>query len=310
MKHFFQYDLISIFHMKKMRMGNFDAYELFDGVYHCLRDSQVSCYASASASIYVPWSTTNAAAIMSSIEKLSKYFAIYPLSGLNMKHNILLDVTNKARELNQEYFFEMHSPPTLKDIQNRVSHFDKSLLCTNEVTDLLQMLNTRYGLDNIRYVCLKILGCHHESFSVTQQFEGFGMTEGGFFFPCFEKHDDYGKLVDAFQNDQVEIQNFASKSFDGNCSGASSSESVEIVHVTKKRNQNEFATYFDSVGSSSTDGNEIFSFSESGISDGCSVDDVRPVEEVLVNEPENDDVDILMQVSDEESKDEYDRNGM
>ncbi len=296
--------------MKKMRMGNFDAYELFDGVYHCLRDSQVSCYASASASIYVPWSTTNAAAIMSSIEKLSKYFAIYPLSGLNMKHNILLDVTNKARELNQEYFFEMHSPPTLKDIQNRVSHFDKSLLCTNEVTDLLQMLNTRYGLDNIRYVCLKILGCHHESFSVTQQFEGFGMTEGGFFFPCFEKYDDYGKLVDAFQNDQVEIQNFASKSFDGNCSGASSSESVEIVHVTKKRNQNEFATYFDSVGSSSTDGNEIFSFSESGISDGCSVDDVRPVEEVLVNEPENDDVNILMQVSDEESKDEYDRNGM
>lgn len=293
-----------------MRMGNFDAYELFDGVYHCLRDSQVSCYASASASIYVPWSTTNAAAIMSSIEKLSKYFAIYPLSGLNMKHNILLDVTNKARELNQEYFFEMHSPPTLKDIQNRVSHFDKSLLCTNEVTDLLQMLNTRYGLDNIRYVCLKILGCHHESFSVTQQFEGFGMTEGGFFFPCFEKHDDYGKLVDAFQNDQVEIQNFASKSFDGNCSGASSSESVEIVHVTKKRNQNEFATYFDSVGSSSTDGNEIFSFSESGNLNGCSVDDVRPVEEVLVNEPENDDVNILMQVSDEESKDEYDRNGM
>ena len=37
---------------------------------------------------------------------------------------------------------------------------------------------------------------------------------------------------------------------------------------------------------------------------------MRPVEEVLVNEPENDDVDVLMQVSDEESKDEYDRNGM
>ncbi len=97
--------------MKKMHMGNFDAYELFDGVYHCFGDTQISCYASASASIYVPWSTTNAAAIMSSIEELSKYFAIYPLSGLNMKHNILLDVTIKARELNQEYLFELHSPP-------------------------------------------------------------------------------------------------------------------------------------------------------------------------------------------------------
>jgi hypothetical protein len=232
-----------------------------------------------------------------------------------MKHNILLDVTIKARELNQEYLFELSSPPTLKDIQNKVSRFDKSLQCTREVTSRLQMLNTRYDLDNIRYVCLKVLGCHHESFAVTQQLEGFGMTEGGFFLPSFKKHDDCGKPVAASQNYKVEKQNFASKSFEGDFSGTSSSESVEIVNAAKKRNQNEFADYFHSDSSSSDsshlmDGKEIFSLSEYGNSDGCSVDDVRAVEEVLVNEPENDDVELLLPVTDDESRDGYGRNGM
>ena len=313
MRHFFQSDLISIVHMKKMYMGNFDAYELFDGVYHCFGDTQISCYASASASIYVPWSTTNAAAIMSSIEELSKYFAIYPLSGLNMKHNILLDVTIKAREIHQEYHFELSCPPKLKDIQNRISHFDKSLLCTYEVADLLQKLNTRYGLGNIRYVCLKILGCHHKSFAVTQQLEGFGMTVGGFFFPCFDH--DCEKPVAASQNDKVEKQNLASKSFHCDSSGESRSESVKIVRETKKRNRNEFAAYFGSNGSSSesshsTDGNEIFSLSESGNSRGCPVDAVRPVAQVLFNKSESDDFELLLPEDDEGSRDGYGRNGM
>ncbi len=141
------------------------------------------------------------------------------------------------------------------------------------------------------------------------------MTVGGFFFPCFEKHDDCEKPVAASQNNKIEKQNFASKSFHCDFSGASSSESVEIVHETKKRNRNEFADYFGSDGSSSDsshlmDGKEIFSLSKSGNSDGCSVDDVRPVEQVLVNEPENDDVELLILVTDEDSRDGYGRNGM
>ena len=296
-------------------MGNFDAYELVDGVYHSFGDTQISCYASASASVYVPWSTTNAAAIMSSIEELSKYFAIYPLSGLNMKHNILLDVTIKAREIHQEYHFELSCPPKLKDIQNRVSHFDKSLQCTYEVADLLQKLNTRYGLGNIRYVCLKILGCHHKSFAVTQQLEGFGMTVGGFFFPRFDKDDDSGKPGVASQNDKFEKQNFASKSFHRDSSGESSSESVKIVHETKKRNRNEFAAYFGSDGSSSDGshsmyGKELFSLSESGNSRGCPVDAVRPVPQVLFNKSESDDFELLLPDDDEGSRDGYGRNGM
>jgi len=141
------------------------------------------------------------------------------------------------------------------------------------------------------------------------------MTEGGFFFPSFKKHDDCGKPVAASQNYKVEKQNFASKSFECDFSGTSSSESVEIVNAAKKRNRNEFADYFRSDSSSSDsshlmDGKEIFSLSEYGNSDGCSVDDVRAVEEVLVNKPENDDVELLLPVTDDESNGGYGRNGM
>jgi hypothetical protein len=58
------------------------------------------------------------------------------------------------------------------------------------------------------------------------------------------------------------------------------------------------------------DGKEIFSLSEYSNSDGCSVDDVRAVDEVLVNEPENDDVELLLPVTDDESNGGYGRNGM
>ena len=53
----------------------------------------------------------NAAAIMSSINELSENFAIYPLSARNMKHNILLDVTTKAGEVNEQYSLNLPSPP-------------------------------------------------------------------------------------------------------------------------------------------------------------------------------------------------------
>ncbi len=163
------------------------------------------------------------------------------------------------------------------------------------------------------------------------------MTVGGFFFPCFEKHDDCGKPVVASQNDKVEKQNVASKFFrDDDTSGTSgsesveivkvkkkknrnecesSSESVEIVHERKTKNQNEFAAYFGSDGSSSDsshsmDGKEIFSLSESGNSRGCPVDAVRPVAQVLFNKSESDDFELLLPDDDEGSRDGYGRNGM
>ena len=336
MRDFFQSDLITILRMKKIHMGNFDDYEFFGGIHHCFRDTQCSCYASASASIYVPWSTMNAAAIMSSIDTLSKCFAIYPLSGRNMKHSILLDVTIKAQENYQNDFFELSSTK-LKEIQSEISHYDKSIQCPSEVTDLLHMLNSKYGLENIKYVCLKVLGCHHKSFANSQYLEGFGMTVGGFFFPCFEKHDDCETAECISQNDKVEKQNVASKLFrDDDTSGTSGSESVEIVkvkkkkhrnecesssesvkivHETKKRSRNEFAAYFGSDGSSSDNshsmyGKELFSVRESGNSHGCPVDAVRPVAEVLFNKSESDDSELVLPDDDEGSRDGYGRNGM
>ena len=119
----------------------------------------------------------------------------------------------------------------------------------------------------------------------------------------------------ASQNDKFEKQNFASKSFHRDSSGESSSESVKIVHETKKRNGNEFAAYFGSNSSSSDsshsmDGNEIFSLSESGNSGECPVDAVRPVAQVLFNKSESDDSELLLPDDDEGSRVGYGRNGM
>ncbi len=58
------------------------------------------------------------------------------------------------------------------------------------------------------------------------------------------------------------------------------------------------------------DGKEIFSLSESGNSDRCSVDAVRSVAHVLFNKSENDDVELLLPVNDEGSRDGYGSNGM
>ncbi len=175
-------------------MGIFDDYEL-EGVYHCLGDTQCPCYTSASASIYVPWSATNAGAVISLIEVLSKYFAIYPLTGMNMKQNILLDATIKANELHSQYYFEMDSPPQLKSIQNMVARHNEFLQCPPEVTYILQLLNDKYGLNNVDYVCLKVLGCHDASYTSSAHVEGFGMTVDGYFFPCFQIHVNQSDLL-------------------------------------------------------------------------------------------------------------------
>ena len=91
--------------MKKICLGISDNYELFDRVYHCFGDTQPTCYMSASASIYVSWSTTNAAAIISSISELSNYLVIYPMTAMNMKHKILPDVTIKATKIQVNIIF-------------------------------------------------------------------------------------------------------------------------------------------------------------------------------------------------------------
>ena len=119
-------------------MGRFHDYELFDGVYHCFGDTQSTCYTSASANIYVPWSASNASAIIRTINVLSKYFAIYTLTAMKINHNIRLDVTIKANKIQSQYFVQMDSPMKLKGIQNIVANYNESIQCPPKVTYLLQ----------------------------------------------------------------------------------------------------------------------------------------------------------------------------
>ena len=296
MKQFFHADLISLFHMNKIRMGTFADYELFEGVYHCYRNTQSTCYTSASASIYVPWTAENAAAIVSSIDKLSKYFAIYPLMGMNMKQSILLDVTIEANELQPTYYFKMDSPPKFSEIQNVVASHNYSLRCPSEVTNILQLLNDKYGLNNVDYVCFKVLGRHHAWYSKSARVEGFGMTVGGFFFPCFKKHDE--SLEFAVHDWSVKKQLFESKLSSGDLSGESSSESEDVVFVKRKSRRNKFASYFDTDSSSSK--KEVFTLDDSSSSHELSVDSLRPVDQIFVPEQEDEDVTHLRKISDDD----------
>ncbi len=170
-------------------------------------------------------------------------------------------------------------------------------------------------MENINYVYLKVLGCHHESFAITQHLEGFGMTVGGFFFPFSERHYDCGTAESASQNDNFKNQ-FASKfSADDDTSRASGSGSVEIVNAFKKRNCNKCAAYFESDSSSSNsshfvDEREILSLSESGNLDGSSSNHVRPIAQVCIPVPENDNVELINPISEDESRNVKGRNDM
>ncbi len=124
-------------------MGIFDDYELFEGVNHCLGNTQFPCYTRASASIYVPWSATHAGAIISSIHVLSKYFAIHPLNGMNLKQSILFNVSFKANDLQSKFYYKMDPPPQLWVIQNEVAKYNESLQCPPEVICILQLLNNK-----------------------------------------------------------------------------------------------------------------------------------------------------------------------
>ncbi len=119
-----------------------------------------------------------------------KVFAIYPLNGKTLKQSILLDVTFKANDLQSKFYYEMDSPPKLRVIQNGAANNNECFQCPPDVTNNLQMLNNKYGLNNVDYVCVKVLGCHHASYVNSEHVEGFGMTVGGFFFLSFKKQDE------------------------------------------------------------------------------------------------------------------------
>ena len=92
-------------------------------------------------------------------------------------------------------------------------------------------------------------------------------------------------------------------------------ESVEIVNVANKRNCNECAAYFESDSSllnrsHFVDEIQILSLSESGNLDGNPSYYVRPIAQVFVPLPVNDDVELLNHISEVECRNVKGRNGM
>ncbi len=305
--------------MKKLHLGDFDNYEVFGGVYHCFGNEIMKCFTSDSAMVYVPWNVTNAASIVSCISVLSKYFAIFPMSEMSMRHNILLDVTRKANLLQDEYFFDLISPPKLKVIQNEVARFSSAMSCPSQVTGLLLLLDKKFGLDNIDYVCFKVLGCHHSSYSSSKFDKGFGMTVGGFFFPCFENDDSFskGRLVD---NILMKEQYTDSKRSDTETSVPSSSESDIFYAVKHKRRK--FPSFFhddesdgdDSYGgydnvSSLKDAEDVISVGDSSSSDENINNAVRPGRVVLDHVQEDNEIQLMPLISDDDTTESHGRHG-
>lgn len=99
---FLKTDLVALFNSKKF-IGDIND-NVIHGFIIGLGTLNKACYRSACANVCIPWTVTNAVAIMSLIDVYSQYFAVYPLSGSNTRQNILLDVTVKTN-LVQNHFF-------------------------------------------------------------------------------------------------------------------------------------------------------------------------------------------------------------
>jgi hypothetical protein len=97
MCNFFRNELIALLNEKRLDMGDFADYQRFDEIEHLDGSSNVQCFTSGSASVYVPWTVHSAAAIVNSLKVLYQYFAIYPMSRMEMNHNILLDVSEREQ---------------------------------------------------------------------------------------------------------------------------------------------------------------------------------------------------------------------
>ena len=94
-------------------------------------------------------------------------------------------------------------------------------------------------------------------------------------------------------------QLFESKFSSGDPSGEYSSDSEGVDYAKKKSHCNEFASYFESDSSLSKIG--VLTLGDSSSSDELLVDNVRPVDQILVLEQEEDDIEHLRKISEDDS---------
>ena len=250
---FFRQELIALLNEKRFNMGDFADYQRFDEIEHLEGSSNIQCFTSGSASVYVPWTVHSAAAIVNSLKVLSQYFAIYPMSCMEMNHNILLDVSERANVLQDSVSFTLPPVPKIKEIEQKIATFESSLKCPDGVTTILKKLDHYYGLKNIDYVCLKMLGFHHPSFIPVESMNGFGMSLGGFFLPVFPKSSDSGVSILAQfspkSNEEARKTPPFGRSSEENSSAISSFNSAEsssglAIVRARKPIRNEFKSFF------------------------------------------------------------------
>jgi hypothetical protein len=145
---FFRKELIALLNEKRFNMGDFADYQRFDEIEHLEGSSNVQCFTSGSASVYVPWTVHSAAAIVNSLKVLSQYFAIHPMSCMEMNHNILLDVSERANVLQDSVSFKVSRwcDNNLEKVGSLL-WFEEYRLCLLENVGIPPSIFHPYGID-------------------------------------------------------------------------------------------------------------------------------------------------------------------
>ena len=175
-------NFVSMARAGKFCLGDISDYIVFDDAIHMSNGESCKVCTNPvnSASIYLPWNNTVAATVTWNLKHLSKYLAMYPLQSQHMGNNILYNISWSLCQ-EEQFDYLKFDQLTFYTVVNEASR--------NRLDDRfdvharnLHLLDSMYGLGNIDYVCLKVLGCHHSLFH-DHGLNWFGMTQGGYLFP-------------------------------------------------------------------------------------------------------------------------------
>ena len=176
-------NFVSMVNARKFMLGDMPDYSVVNDATHNYKGKSLDVCTNLcnSASIYLPWNKTVAVTLTWNLNVLSKYFAIFPLVADTMGNNILYNISWYLCQ--EEGFSDLHFDRlSLTKVRNEASgnNLDDRFGVHMEN---LRLLDTVYGLGNIDYVCLKVLGCHHPQYNDDQKV-AFGLNVGGYFLPC------------------------------------------------------------------------------------------------------------------------------
>jgi hypothetical protein len=175
-------NFVSMVRARKFSLGDISDFMIVDDAIHMCNGKTYNVCSNlvTSASIYLPWNNTVATTITWNLKHLSQYFAIYPLKSEQMGNNILYNITwFMCQEENiADLKFDRLTFNTVINEASRNKLDDRFGVHARN----LHLLDSIYGLKNIDYVCLKVLGCHHNQFE-HDGLISFGWNCGGYYCP-------------------------------------------------------------------------------------------------------------------------------